>query len=91
MVGSYAPNAFGLHDMHGNVREWCLDSYALYAPGPVTDPFVTGGYSRVIRGGTWSTGGSASSCRSAIRFGLTPGGTSSNFGFRVVLAPVLVP
>ncbi|MBM3973470.1 MAG: formylglycine-generating enzyme family protein [Planctomycetes bacterium] len=90
-VGSYAPNAFGLHDMHGNVREWCLDSYALYAPGPVTDPFVTGGPYRVFRGGSWHTYSTAPVCRSASRHYFTPGYADSNLGFRIVLAPVLVP
>jgi formylglycine-generating enzyme required for sulfatase activity len=90
VVGSYAPNAFGLHDMHGNVFEWCLDSYALYAPGPVTDPFVTGGPNRVFRGGSWGIY-SAFSCRSANRYYVSPGYADYSFGFRVVLAPVLVP
>jgi formylglycine-generating enzyme required for sulfatase activity len=92
VVGSYAPNAFGLHDMHGNVWEWCLDSYALYAPGPVTDPFVTGGPYRVFRGGSWIFFSPALGCRSAIRsFSGSPGDSSNFGGFRVVLAPVLVP
>jgi formylglycine-generating enzyme required for sulfatase activity len=91
VVGSYAPNAFGLHDMHGNVWEWCLDSFATYAPGPVTDPFVTGGANRVFRGGSWSSFNSASNCRSALRGYVTPGFASLGYGFRVVLAPVLVP
>jgi formylglycine-generating enzyme required for sulfatase activity len=91
VVGSYAPNAFGLHDMHGNVWEWCLDTYASYAPGPVTDPFVTGGPIRVIRGGSWFIYNTAFICRSAYRDNYQSGFTSFNFGFRVVLAPVLVP
>jgi formylglycine-generating enzyme required for sulfatase activity len=90
VAGTYAPNAFGLHDMHGNVWEWCLDTYASYAPGPVTDPFVTGGPNRVLRGGSWYYD-SAFFCRSAYRGGITPGSSSHYFGFRVVLAPVLVP
>ena len=91
VVGSYAPNAFGLHDMHGNVWEWCLDSFATYAPGPVTDPFVTGGASRVIRGGSWYIFSTAAFCRSAYRYYDFPGVSLAGLGFRVVLAPVLVP
>ncbi len=88
-VGSYAPNAFGLYDMHGNVLEWCLDSYASYSSAAVTDPFVTGGPDRVLRGGSWYDDSGV--CRSAHRDSFDPGLTFSDFGFRVVLAPVLVP
>ena len=89
-VGSYPANAWGLHDMHGNVWEWCLDSYGPYVPASV-DPFVTGGASRVIRGGSWFSIFSATYCRSAIRNYSSPGGAGYDVGFRVVLAPVLVP
>jgi formylglycine-generating enzyme required for sulfatase activity len=90
-VGSYAPNAFGLYDIHGNVWEWCLDSYAAYSSASVTNPFVTGGPYRVVRGGSWYNGSDI--CRSAFRFNgiIVPGITNSDLGFRVVLAPVLVP
>jgi formylglycine-generating enzyme required for sulfatase activity len=89
LVSSYAPNAWGLYDMHGNVYEWCLDSFAGYITGPVTDPFVTGGPGRVLRGGSGVDG--SVGCRSAYRYNYYPGFTNNNFGFRVVLAPVLVP
>ncbi|MCP3883525.1 MAG: formylglycine-generating enzyme family protein, partial [Sulfitobacter sp.] len=88
-VGSYSANAFGLYDMHGNVYEWCLDSYASYGAGAVSDPFVTGGSNRVIRGGGWYN--YSYDCRSAFRYGYSPGGSSDGVGFRAVLAPVLVP
>jgi len=88
VVGSYPPNAWGLHDMHGNVWEWCLDSWdgsANYPNGPVSDPFVRSGPSRVFRGGGWSF--LSDSCRSASRFRNDPGIAGSLSGFRVVCAP----
>jgi formylglycine-generating enzyme required for sulfatase activity len=88
-VGSYPANAWGLFDMHGNVWEWCLDSFAGYPAGAVTDPFVTGGPNRVLRGGNWSR--YSDYCRSATRASSTPGSSNYYIGFRVVLAPVLVP
>jgi len=88
-VGVYVPNAFGLYDMHGNAWEWCLDSYSAYGSASVTDPFVTGLPNRVIRGGGWLSG--SSDCRSATRSFRDPGSSNYYVGFRVVLAPVLVP
>src|SRR5262249_20506264 len=55
-VGSYAPNAFGLYDMHGNVYEWCSDRYNAnyYQNSPKNDPRgPPTGDSRVLRSGSW--------------------------------------
>ena len=58
-VGKKKPNAWGLHDMHGNVCEWCLDQYAdsykILADGVAQDPWVraTKPYPHVVRGGSF--------------------------------------
>jgi formylglycine-generating enzyme required for sulfatase activity len=90
VVGSYPPNAWGLHDMHGNVWEWCQDAWdfsANYPSGPVTDPVVACCPFRVVRGGSWFF--DSNFCRSAFRYSSDPAGTLFDFGFRVVLASVL--
>jgi len=54
-VGQRKPNAWGLHDMHGNVYEWCLDRYGPYPSGEVTDPIGPAeAKKRVARGGCFN-------------------------------------
>jgi sulfatase modifying factor 1 len=88
-VRSYAPNAFGLYDIHGDVWELCLDVFAPYIPGPATNPFVGGGPNRVVRGGGWDSSSIALHC--AHRVSATIGVMGFNMGFRVVLGSILVP
>ena len=77
--------------MHGNVYEWCLDNWdgsANYPAGSVTDPLVTVGPYRAIRGGRY--GGSSNECRSAYRQLTDPTSAICDcLGFRVVCAQVL--
>ena len=80
-VGTKQPNDWGLHDMHGNVWEWCQDWFGMYSSGPDSDP--TGpesGSGRVLRGGSWDS--RPRDCRSAIRYHYLPGGRYSGIGFR---------
>jgi len=86
-LGSYGANAWGLHDMHGNVLEWCSDWYFSGLPGgQVSNPQgPVSGSERVIRGGNWGRNGRY--CRSAVRYNGFPDGGYYTVGFRIVLAP----
>lgn len=89
-VGQKLPNLWGLHDMHGNVWEWCQDWWSGSLPGGiVVDPQgVASGSDRVLRGGGWNGWYLyAGFCRSALRAYYYPYGRHDYFGFRVVLAP----
>ena len=89
-VGSFPANKFGLHDMHGNVWEWCQDYWHENYNGAPQDglPWIQGGNSgrRLVRGGSWHY--SLWNCRSACRRYNASGSHNSDNGFRVVcLAP----
>jgi eukaryotic-like serine/threonine-protein kinase len=82
-VGSYAPNALGIYDMHGNVWEWCENDYVQSPDKSINGVIVglrTG--SRVVRGGSWWDEGR--SCRAAQRNKLSSGARHNNVGMRVV-------
>ena len=80
-VGLKNPNPWGLHDMHGNVWEWCSDRYDDTLPGGADPVGPEGGSIRVLRGGGWWN--LPDLCRSADRDGNGPSHRSFGVGFRV--------
>jgi eukaryotic-like serine/threonine-protein kinase len=87
-VGSFIANGFGLHDMHGNVWEWCQDVWHGNYNGAPTNgsAWVVGGDgTRLLRGGSWFV--SAQICRSAIRTWWSPDNRDLSFGLRLVVSP----
>jgi formylglycine-generating enzyme required for sulfatase activity len=85
-VAQKKPNSFGLHDLHGNVREWCSDWYSQnwYAQSPVKHPAGPGaGAFRILRGGAWYS--RALRLRSADRVYSAPDFRGNGVGFRVIL------
>ncbi len=84
-VGRKKPNAFGVHDMHGNVWEFCNDRYdpIYYAHSPAEDPRgPDSGSNRVLRGASWLYG-NPRYFRSAYRFSAPPDYRSVIRGFRI--------
>jgi formylglycine-generating enzyme required for sulfatase activity/tRNA A-37 threonylcarbamoyl transferase component Bud32 len=85
-VGSFPANRFGLQDMHGNVWEWCEDTWHSSYVGAPTDgsAWKHGGDpdTRLLRGGSWAD--VSKLCRSASRFRMRSGSRGSSFGLRVV-------
>ena len=85
-VGTMRANAFGLFDMHGNVREWCADGfgYYYYKDSPVNDPSnASDRRGRVLRGGSYDDG--PGDCRSAARNRRSERLHDSENGLRIVL------
>ena len=87
-VAGKTPNALGLFDLHGNVWEWCQDTYGLYSTALTTDWVGRGGTQRVLRGGGWADDPEA--LRAANRHGARSDLRTLYAGFRIAL-PVIWP
>jgi formylglycine-generating enzyme len=83
-VGRFPANAWGLHDVHGNVWEWCADWYAAYPQGDVKEPQgANSGDARVLRGGSWVE--NPGRARAAFRCRGVPSFRSAFISCRVLL------
>ncbi len=84
-VGSFPPNGFGLHDMHGNAMEWVADRYSGTHDGAPADGSAweegLDTLQRVLRGGSW--GALVEDPRAAWRMGRAADSRNDDFGFRV--------
>nr|WP_281256990.1 bifunctional serine/threonine-protein kinase/formylglycine-generating enzyme family protein [Calothrix elsteri] len=86
-VGNFPPNAFGLYDMHGNVREWCQDSWHENyndAPSDGSAWIDNNNDSKLVRSGSWFN--FPENCRSAVRYFNSRGSRYDNYGFRLVFS-----
>lgn len=84
-VGSFPANAWGLHDMNGNVWEWTEDDHCPYPDGEAVDPLARcGAENRVIRGGSWYYGPDSARC--GLRYTHRPIDDGPSLGFRLVWA-----
>jgi formylglycine-generating enzyme required for sulfatase activity len=83
VVGKFPPNDFGLYDMHGNVWEWCEDTWhENYVDAPSDgSAWVGESDKRILRGGSWDN--YARSCRSALRFKWAAENSNYYIGFRI--------
>ena len=87
-VEQTAPNAWGLYDMHGNVREWCGDGWTAgyYGQSPQDDPagpMLAQALERIVRGGSFAD--DAKNCRSASRMHINRDFQGKTLGFRVAM------
>lgn len=82
-VGTKKGNEWGIHDMHGNVREWCFGIFSEDLEGGRDPSGPTSGERRPLRGGSWFY--PANLCRAALRGGREPSASDFHLGFRVVV------